>query len=205
MHGCTGVGEIEPEETLDTAGGNLLDEILLELMADEVVGEQADGMDDLLQKIEITSLEDEPDSEDIPTLELFLDDLARGVPVLAPPTSSSQNQSAGPETEIVYCPYCHTAVGMDRPAVICRRCHTPHHLDCWQEATKCSVLGCGSRQTAPYPSFGQAPLAGGVIDMTELADGAPSPYINSTTSPGVGALQKESLLSRLKKWWSSQS
>lgn len=201
MHGCAGADEIEPEETLNTAGGSLLDEILLEFMADEVAEEQTDGTDDLLQNIEITPLEDEPGGEDIPSLELSLDDFV--TELSAPPASSRQNQSTGSGT--IYCPYCHTAVDVDRPAVICRRCHTPHHLDCWQEATKCSVLGCGSRQTAPYPSSGQTPLAGGVIDMTELADEAPSSNSNSTTSPGAGALQKESLLSRLKKWWSSQS
>lgn len=27
--------------------------------------------------------------------------------------------------------------------VICRRCHTPHHADCWQFTGRCSTYGCG--------------------------------------------------------------
>jgi hypothetical protein len=26
--------------------------------------------------------------------------------------------------------------------VVCRRCKTPHHLDCWQYTGSCSVFGC---------------------------------------------------------------
>lgn len=26
---------------------------------------------------------------------------------------------------------------------LCRRCHTPHHVDCWQFAGRCSTYGCG--------------------------------------------------------------
>ena len=32
-----------------------------------------------------------------------------------------------------------------RPCVICQRCHTLHHLDCWHYNEGCSVYGCRSR------------------------------------------------------------
>jgi hypothetical protein len=30
--------------------------------------------------------------------------------------------------------------------VICRRCNTPHHLDCWQYSGGCATYGCGGRE-----------------------------------------------------------
>ena len=41
--------------------------------------------------------------------------------------------------------------------VVCRRCQTPHHLDCWQYFGRCSTYGCGEtrshapRMAAPLP------------------------------------------------------
>lgn len=40
--------------------------------------------------------------------------------------------------------------------VVCRRCNTPHHLDCWEYGGGCATYGCGGRECfAP----GIAPLA----------------------------------------------
>lgn len=33
-----------------------------------------------------------------------------------------------------------------REIVICRRCNTPHHLECWQYTGGCSTYGCGGRE-----------------------------------------------------------
>lgn len=41
--------------------------------------------------------------------------------------------------------------------VVCRRCNTPHHRDCWEYSGGCSTYGCGSRDCV-LP--GIAPLAG---------------------------------------------
>jgi Prokaryotic RING finger family 1 len=30
--------------------------------------------------------------------------------------------------------------------VVCRRCNTPHHRDCWQYNTGCATYGCGGRE-----------------------------------------------------------
>jgi hypothetical protein len=40
--------------------------------------------------------------------------------------------------------------------VVCRRCNTPHHRDCWDYGGVCATYGCGSRECF-YP--GVAPLA----------------------------------------------
>jgi hypothetical protein len=40
--------------------------------------------------------------------------------------------------------------------VICRRCNTPHHRECWQYGGGCATYGCGGRECF-VP--GVAPLA----------------------------------------------
>jgi hypothetical protein len=40
--------------------------------------------------------------------------------------------------------------------VVCRRCNTPHHRECWEYGGGCSTYGCGSRDCV-LP--GIAPLA----------------------------------------------
>jgi hypothetical protein len=39
--------------------------------------------------------------------------------------------------------------------VVCRRCKTPHHLDCWEYTGACSVYGCRESRYMP-PHAGQA-------------------------------------------------
>ena len=41
--------------------------------------------------------------------------------------------------------------------VVCRRCNTPHHRECWHYGGGCATYGCGGRECA-VP--GVAPLAG---------------------------------------------
>jgi hypothetical protein len=50
------------------------------------------------------------------------------------------------------CQICGDQIGDDM--VICRRCKTPHHRDCWHYFGRCSTYGCGESrfylpQTAP--------------------------------------------------------
>ncbi len=46
---------------------------------------------------------------------------------------------------------------IDHDMVICRRCRTPHHLDCWQYVGKCSVFGCDeTRYVIPTVAPGAA-------------------------------------------------
>jgi hypothetical protein len=41
--------------------------------------------------------------------------------------------------------------------VVCRRCNTPHHRECWEYGGGCATYGCGGRECF-LP--GVAPLAG---------------------------------------------
>lgn len=45
-----------------------------------------------------------------------------------------------PEVTEAVCQICGETIGSD--AVFCRRCKTPHHLDCWQYYGACSTYGC---------------------------------------------------------------
>ena len=37
---------------------------------------------------------------------------------------------------------CGNGVNVDR-AIFCKRCRTPHHLDCWEFNLRCSTYACG--------------------------------------------------------------
>jgi len=50
-------------------------------------------------------------------------------------------QSSPVEAE---CQVCGDSITTDM--VFCRRCKTPHHLDCWQYYGECSVYGCGEKR-----------------------------------------------------------
>lgn len=52
------------------------------------------------------------------------------------------------------CGVCGDALAQD--IVVCSRCNTPHHRDCWQYSGGCATYGCGSRDCV-LP--GPAPLA----------------------------------------------
>ena len=38
------------------------------------------------------------------------------------------------------CPVC--ATGLERAVVVCARCETPHHRECWTYEGKCAIYGC---------------------------------------------------------------
>jgi hypothetical protein len=44
------------------------------------------------------------------------------------------------------CPYCRSPIYLWDTPVLCERCMTAHHQDCWKEADRCSVFACGSTQ-----------------------------------------------------------
>lgn len=42
-----------------------------------------------------------------------------------------------------HCVYCHTNVMLRDHVVVCDRCHSPHHADCWQaNLGRCATFGC---------------------------------------------------------------
>ena len=43
----------------------------------------------------------------------------------------------------VRCPVCGEVIA--DAAVLCRRCHTPHHRECWEYFGACTVYGCDER------------------------------------------------------------
>ncbi|MCS6863250.1 MAG: hypothetical protein NZT92_23330, partial [Abditibacteriales bacterium] len=49
------------------------------------------------------------------------------------------------------CRVCGTRIDSD--VVLCRRCYTPHHHDCWHYAGRCSTYACGERRyiKPPFP------------------------------------------------------
>jgi ribosomal protein L40E len=55
------------------------------------------------------------------------------------------------------CRVCGTSIESD--VVLCRRCHTPHHHDCWHYAGRCSTYACGERRyIKPTPPTVKPPL-----------------------------------------------
>lgn len=48
--------------------------------------------------------------------------------------------------EDAHCGVCGNALASD--IVVCRRCNTPHHRDCWQYSGGCATYGCGGRECA---------------------------------------------------------
>jgi ribosomal protein L40E len=56
------------------------------------------------------------------------------------------------------CRVCGTDINGD--GVLCRRCHTPHHHDCWHYVGRCSTYACGERRyvkSAPPPALKPPP------------------------------------------------
>jgi hypothetical protein len=51
------------------------------------------------------------------------------------------------------CQVCGEEIGSDM--VFCRRCRTPHHLDCWQYTGSCSIFGCRETRYA-VPAVAQS-------------------------------------------------
>ena len=49
----------------------------------------------------------------------------------------------GESDEPPVCQVCGSPIAPGRDRVYCRRCRTPHHLDCWEFNQKCSTYACG--------------------------------------------------------------
>lgn len=63
-------------------------------------------------------------------------------------------QTEPPKATEVFCQICGEAVTSQQ--VFCRRCKTPHHLDCWQYYGACSTYGCQeTRYLVPSPKRGR--------------------------------------------------
>lgn len=71
--------------------------------------------------------------------ELMLAVNAAGIEYLDPP-------AAGPADRPV-CQICGEQI--EQETVHCRRCHTPHHRDCWEYYGACSTYGCGETNHSP--------------------------------------------------------
>lgn len=65
-------------------------------------------------------------------------------------------QAEPPKASEVICQICGEPVTSQ--VVFCRRCKTPHHLDCWEYYGACSTYGCGERRYLfPKPKRGKKP------------------------------------------------
>ncbi len=58
-----------------------------------------------------------------------------------------ETPAARPSVEAIICQVCGEAIGVER--VVCRRCRTPHHPDCWEYYGACSIYGCGEKRARP--------------------------------------------------------
>ncbi|MBI3854305.1 MAG: hypothetical protein HY293_01295, partial [Planctomycetes bacterium] len=38
---------------------------------------------------------------------------------------------------------------LETEVVLCIRCRTPHHQDCWEYARECAMFACGGRRWIP--------------------------------------------------------
>lgn len=56
------------------------------------------------------------------------------------------------EPEVGLCPVC--AVGMTEDVVLCDKCRTPHHLECWTYVGRCSTYACNGKSFTPGPVSG---------------------------------------------------
>lgn len=51
-------------------------------------------------------------------------------------------------SELKTCEYCHSNIKLNSDVVICPRCQTPYHPDCWLENDGCAVYGCGYKTSS---------------------------------------------------------
>lgn len=55
------------------------------------------------------------------------------------------------------CPYCKHSITADQDFVVCPRCMTPHHPECWREnGQHCSTLGCSGSGQLPTLRLGKS-------------------------------------------------
>lgn len=73
------------------------------------------------------------------------------------------------------CPYCRDEVDINQPHLVCQKCLTRHHTDCWTSSgSRCAVFGCGSMQAlASSPPMG-APMGTGYQPNRQVPISAPT-------------------------------
>jgi hypothetical protein len=81
-------------------------------------------------------------------LEANLEERLRGRACSASPraTPSRTEATLSEKHTGARCPVCATAIER-ADLVLCRRCRTPHHADCWRYARRCSTYACGERES----------------------------------------------------------
>lgn len=56
-----------------------------------------------------------------------------------------------------YCPYCQKILTEQDSVLVCQKCHTPHHHQCWVENQGCAVAGCEGSLTHAGAVESEAP------------------------------------------------
>lgn len=56
-------------------------------------------------------------------------------------------------TDIKICEYCQTNIKNSSEVVVCPKCQTPYHPDCWLENGGCAVYGCGYKSSEDSEIF----------------------------------------------------
>lgn len=56
-------------------------------------------------------------------------------------------------TEVKICEYCQTNIKSSSEIVVCPKCQTPYHPDCWLENNGCAVYGCGYKSSDDAENF----------------------------------------------------
>jgi hypothetical protein len=64
---------------------------------------------------------------------------ASGIEILEEPVQADGQSSV--------CQICDSAIDPEA-RVVCRRCNTPHHQDCWEWNGQCSTYACGEKRFA---------------------------------------------------------
>lgn len=123
--------------------------------------------------------------------------------------NDSEKEAALPA--VVTCPVCGDPL-FDRSVVVCTRCDTPHHDECWRYNEGCATFGCSSRiSRAPRPS--DAFMTGDdgadlsveyrpmepakVLDWTVLSAGILAVFLGALAPPDMAAAGVEAIFGGL--------
>ena len=91
------------------------------------------------------------------------------------------------------CPYCRCSIDdPERDQIVCARCGTPHHSDCFSENGGCTLFGCSAApQDEPKVSVTGADFTETTPDLQTSASAArpaPPPMAGAATAPTTVAL-----------------
>lgn len=75
------------------------------------------------------------------------------------------SESLPAKADTTTCPVCAEPLSA-RELVVCKRCKTPHHGECWRYNKGCATFGCGSRIAQPVHSSKSFPFPGGKNALT---------------------------------------